>query len=111
MIEKRQELLEKMIARLIEWDKIDESAAEWIRKNQNDFQVLQQYDNQSQTVYSNKEKELANQLIEHQKKIVNSIRQERAGLARQMKQMNQKDNVVQHYYQKMDQSLFIDKGL
>ncbi|MDN6626224.1 MAG: hypothetical protein L0K82_03285 [Pisciglobus halotolerans] len=111
MIEKRQELLGKMIARLIEWDKTDESVAEWMRKNQSDFQLLQQYDSQSQAAYSNKEKKLANQLIEHQKKVVDSIRQERAGLARQMKQMNQKDNVVQHYYQKMDQSLFIDKGL
>ena len=107
----RQELLKKMINRLIGWEEKSEFVAELMRKNQSDFQLLQQYDDQIKTTYSNEEKELVNQLMTYQKEVMNNIKEERTNLARQMKQMNQKDNVVQHYYQKMNQSMFIDRGL
>ena len=107
----RQELLKKMINRLIGWEEKSEFVAELMRKNQSDFQLLQQYDDQIKTTYSNEEKELVNQLMTYQKEVMNNIKEERTNLARQMKQMNQKDNVVKHYYQKKNQSMFIDRGL
>lgn len=111
MQQTRIQLLEKLIARLINWNGESQTAAAIIAENQQDFDQLKRLDQQLSAPYTLQEQQLARQTIDKQKVLIANIKAGQKDLLNQMKQMKQKDKVIRNYYQSVKQPVFLDKGL
>lgn len=103
-----------MAALLHSWDGEVEKAVEIIAANQENMDQLAQINAElslnEAVAYTEKENQLIDKLIQQQQLLLNSIKSERTEVAGRMKQLNQKNKVMNNYISVKRESIFIDKG-
>ncbi|MBM6614705.1 hypothetical protein JTF06_07355 [Desemzia sp. RIT804] len=112
---KRSEILEQLLQNLKTWDRTSEAASGIIKKNEflltelkTENLMLKQVGSE---LYSKEEQKQIAAIIEGQQILLTIIKQDRTAILEKMKQVNQKNKVVDNYYSSFQQSIFVDKGM
>ena len=109
--ENRSAILKQLFHQLQTWDGTAESANEIISQNKSLLFKLKEVDAALKTSYSDIEQKQVIEIITVQKNLLTIINQDRTAILDKMKQMNQKNKVVDNYYSSFQQSIFVDKGI
>lgn len=111
----RLEILNQLLQSLQKWDGTSTQANEIIEKNNVLLAELKEIDNsfnqKDNRVYSRREQEQAAAIIEGQQSLLAVIKKDRKVILDKMKQMNQKNKVVDNYYSSFQQPIFVDRGM
>lgn len=95
-----------------QWDGSAKQAVQILSDNEQLFQQLKEIDEQlserTKSDFSAKQQSNWKTLIEEHKKMVETIKEEKVNLFKQMEQVNKKDKIVSNYIDKK-QSLFVDR--
>lgn len=110
-LEKRSDLLTEMTKLVQTWDGTSLNAEEIILENRNLFAALKRLDMELDEQYSLIEQKEVSVIIERQQSLVAILKQERSNIMKKMKQVNQKDKIVNNYYSSIQQSIFVDRGM
>lgn len=110
-LEKRSDLLSKMTKLVQTWDGTSLNAEEIILENRNLFAALKRLDMELDEQYSLIEQKEVSVIIERQQSLFAILKQERSNILKKMKQVNQKDKIVNNYYSSIQQSIFVDRGM
>lgn len=110
-LEKRSDLLTKMTKLVQAWDGTSLNAEEIILENRNLFAALKRLDMELDEQYSLIEQKEVSVIIERQQSLFAILKQERSNILKKMKQVNQKDKIVNNYYSSIQQSIFVDRGM
>lgn len=109
----RDETLDILVKRVKSWDETPQSGIEIIEENKADIEKLQSIERfLGNNGYSDIDEEYINKitiLLEGEKKIVNSLLMRKAELENIMKQLGNKDKIINNYLKKNESSLFIDR--
>lgn len=110
----KKECLIAILDRLLAWDDTLESAQTIIDENQQIIERVQTIDEQLTTeelaAFSRQYHSIIQQIMSVQGRLIGLIKKESADIEQQMRQMNQKSNVVSHYMSK-NTSLFVDRDM
>ena len=113
--EKRSSILELLSKQLKSWDGTSEHADKIVTQNKPLLFKLKQIDDvfsqQSQDGYSEAEQQQVAEIIAAQRSLLAVIKQDRSAILDKMKQVNQKNKIVDNYYSAFQQSIFVDKGM
>ncbi|MER2041982.1 hypothetical protein [Desemzia incerta] len=108
-------ILVQVSQRLHEWDGSSEQANEIIEKNHVLLAELKEMDSllqqQGNGSYTEKEQNQVAAIIEGQQSLLAVIKKDRQAVLSKMKQMNQKNKVVDNYYSSFQQPIFVDRGM
>lgn len=111
----RLEILDQLFQSLQKWDGTSTKANEIIERNNDLLAELKEIDKtlnkKNSGVYSKQEQEKVAAIIEGQKSLLTVIKKDRKALLDKMKQMNQKNKVVDNYYSSFQQPIFVDRGM
>lgn len=111
----RLEILNQLLQSLQKWDGTSTQANEIIEKNNVLLAELKEIDNsfnqKDNRVYSRREQEQVAAIIEGQQSLLAVIKKDRKVILDKMKQMNQKNKVVDNYYSSFQQPIFVDRGM
>lgn len=111
----RLEILDQLFQSLQKWDGTSTKANEIIERNNDLLAELKEIDKtlnkKNSGVYSKQEQEKVAAIIERQKSLLTVIKKDRKALLDKMKQMNQKNKVVDNYYSSFQQPIFVDRGM
>lgn len=113
----RLQLLENIKQRLNAWDGTVETALSIVEKNTETFEQVQKKDKKIKVFEmpppssDKKEKQLLADVTKAQETLIREIQRERLKLVSKVRQVNQKDHVIDHYLPRNRQSLFVDKGI
>lgn len=111
----RLEILNHLSQNLEMWDGSSEEANEIVEKNQTLLVKLKNVDrlltDQGNGEYTKEEQKQVAAIIDGQKSLLAIIQKDRAAILDKMKQMNQKDKVVDNYYTSFQQPIFVDRGM
>lgn len=110
-LEKRSELLSKMTKLVQTWDGTSLNAEKIILQNSELLAALKRVDMELDEQYSLLEQKEVAVIIEKQQSLVATLKQERSNIMKKMKQVNQKDKIVNNYYSSIQQSIFVDRGM
>lgn len=110
-LEKRSDLLTEMTKLVQTWDGTSLNAEEIILENRNLFAALKRLDMELDEQYSLIEQKEVSVIIERQQSLFAILKQERSNIMKKMKQVNQKDKIVNNYYSSIQQSIFVDRGM
>lgn len=111
----RLEILNQLSQSLQKWDGSGEQANEIVAKNHTLLADLKKVDSllhqQGNESYTKEEQAQVAIIVESQHSLLAVIKNDRAAILEKMKQMNQKDKVVDNYYTSFQQPIFVDKGM
>ncbi|MFL2104971.1 hypothetical protein [Desemzia sp. FAM 23991] len=111
----RFEILNLLYQHLTIWDGSSTSANEIIEKNRHLLAELKAVDErlnrQGNGKYSKIEHQHVVSIVKAQQELLTVIKQDRTAILEKMKQVNQKDKIVNNYYSSFQQSIFVDKGM
>lgn|SRR5690606_20881944 len=111
----RLEILNQLSQSLQKWDGSSEQANEIVEKNHTLLAELKKADSllhqQGNGSYTKEEQAEVAIIVEGQQSLLAVIKKDRAAILGKMKQMNQKNKVVDNYYTSFQQPIFVDKGM
>lgn len=111
----RSEILNQLFRQLMSWDSTSTHAKEIIEKNNLLLIELKKIDNflsqQGDGKYSEVEQQHVASIVKAQQDLLTVIKQDRTAILKKMKQVNQKNKIVDNYYSSVQQSIFVDKGM
>lgn len=111
----RLEILNQLHESFQKWDGTSVKANEIIENNKILLAELKEIDNKSDQqgnrAYSIQEQEQVATILEGQQSLLAVIKKDRATILDKMKQMNQKNKVVDNYYSSFQQPIFVDRGM
>ena len=113
--ENRSEILNQLFRQLMSWDGSSTNANEIIAENQPLLVELKEIDaslsRQGKGEYTEMEKNYVSSIVKIQKDLLEVIKHNRTDILEKMKQMNQKNKVVDNYYSSFQQPIFVDRGM
>lgn len=113
--ENRSEILNQLFRQLMSWDGTSTNANEIIAKNQPLLIELKEMDTslsqKGKGEYSEIEKNHVTSIVKVQRDLLDTIKHDRTDILDKMKQMNQKNKVVDNYYTSFQQPIFVDRGM
>ena len=111
----RFELLNLIYRQLMTWDGTSANANKIIEENKLLMTELKTVDdvlsNHGHGEYSEIERQHVASIVKAQKDLLDVIKQDRTAILQKMKQVNQKNKIVDNYYSSFQQSIFVDKGM
>ena len=111
----RSELLTQLFRQLMSWNGTSVNANEIIAQNQPLLAELKEIDaslsQQGKGEYTEMEKNHVASIVKAQQNLLDVVKQDRAEILEKMKQVNQKNKIVDNYYSSFQQSVFVDKGM
>ena len=111
----RLEILNQLSQGLQNWDGSSEKANEIVAKNHTLLAELKKADSmlhqQGNGSYTEEEQAQVAIIVEGQQSLLAVIKNDRAAILDKMKQMNQKNKVVDNYYTSFQQPIFVDRGM
>ena len=110
--EKRLRILNLLSEELKSWDGTSKHADEITAENKKILLKLQEVDDSlNQQTYTEAAQYEVIKIISYQKKLLKVIKEDRINVLNKMKQVNQKNKIVDNYYSSFQQSIFVDKGM
>lgn len=113
--EKRLTILNLLSQQLKSWDGTSGHADDIITQNKPLLLKLKEVDEiltqQSKDRYTEAEQQQVAEIIAAQQSLLAVIKQDRSAILDKMKQVNQKNKIVDNYYSAFQQSIFVDKGM
>lgn len=113
--ENRSIILTQLFRQLMSWDGTSLNANEIIAENQPLLAELKEIDSllnqQGNGKYNEMEQQHVASIIKAQQELLTIIKQDRTDILEKMKQVNQKNKIVDNYYSSFQQSIFVDKGM
>lgn len=110
-LEKRSELLSEMTKLVQTWNGTSLNAEEIVIQNSDLLAELKRVDIELNEQYSLIQQKEVAVIIEKQQFLIATLKQERSIVMKKMKQVNQKDNIINNYYSSIQQSMFVDRGM
>lgn len=111
----RLEILNQLSQGLQKWDGSSEQANEIVANNHTLLAELKKVDSmlhrQGNGSYKKEEQDQVATIIEGQQSLLAVIKKDRKVLLDKMKQMNQKNKIVDNYYSSFQQPIFVDRGM
>ncbi|MFL2100360.1 hypothetical protein [Mycobacteroides abscessus] len=111
----RFEILNLLYRQLMVWDGTSVNANEIIEKNKSLLIELKTIDvllsEQGNGKYNEMEQQHVASIIKAQQELLTVIKHDRTDILEKMKQVNQKNKIVNNYYSSFQQSIFVDKGM
>ena len=111
----RSEILNQLFRQLMSWDGTSSNANKIIIENQNLLAELKEIDfllnQQGDGKYNEMEQQHVASIVKAQKDLLVVIKQDRTEILDKMKQVNQKNKIMDNYYSSFQQSIFVDKGM
>lgn len=108
-------ILNQLSQSLQKWDGSSEQANEIVAKNHTLLVDLKKVDSllhqQGNEGYTKEEQAQVATIVENQQTLLAIIKKDRAAILEKMKQMNQKNKVVDNYYTSFQQPIFVDRGM
>ena len=110
-LEKRSDLLTEMTKLVQTWDGTSLNAEEIVSQNSDLLAELKRVDTELNEQYSLIQQKEVAVIIEKQQALIATLKHERSNVMKKMKQVNQKDKIVNNYYSSIQQSIFVDRGM
>ncbi|WP_161878929.1 hypothetical protein [Alkalibacterium sp. MB6] len=108
----KESLLQTILTTLLEWDKEAETAPSILKASDEAIAQIKRIDAQLSAeeldAFKEEHKELMHRILTEQQAFIKEINSQSTKLSNQMKQMNQRKQVV-HGYMDKEKSLFVDR--
>lgn len=108
----KESLLQNILTTLLEWDKEAETAPSILKASDEAIAQIKRIDAQLSAeeldAFKEEHKELMHRILTEQQAFIKEINSQSTKLSNQMKQMNQRKQVV-HGYMDKEKSLFVDR--